>query len=371
MDFLVISSSISTLKESKYKSSSEKYEFALVNELQKFGHVNIYSISKKANNDFLEEIQLFSLNKGFLKRLCDLVRANKFLNSPICLFWGYDLKKVILMLLFRLITKTPVVPFIYDSHHESIKMNRKSKKALQNIYFNLGHSLIKLFDGAILFQENASKKMKLIKPFLVTKPGVSLKKTFSPKYTLNNFTVTYAGSFTKLNCIDILLKTFSQKDNSNIQLMMYGDGVLLNDVINYADKFENIHYCGVVDEEGLNKAYEKSNVLICLRDKSDVSNNYAFPSKLIEIMSTKIPVLASKINDDEEFNNKIFIVNDNFDYEITKQIHYIYNNYDLALEKAKESREYVVKKFNFVETGENIYNYLREIRELKNGSSRY
>ena len=357
MSIYVFSDCLSSLEPENFTTSSEKYEYHVSLELSK--HETVVVFSKAACSEMTSgTLVLCPFNQRNVK---EKMRSSNSDTKDIAIFWGYDLRKVLTMIALRMKYRFVTFPFVFDSHTEAIKSYGKVKHFIANTYFNIGKKLIKHFDGLILFQDKAAKLLNFKKDYFVTKPGLTTNINAHCQKR-SPFIVTFAGSFTELNGVNELLKGFSNFENSDIQLRLYGYGYLKETVENYSAKYDNIHYCGVVNEQHLLEAYKESNILLNLRVLDSQCMDCAFPSKIIEILASGVPVISSDVFHDSTMKNLFYSIETITSDEISNAIKNVYDNYDFYIERANEAKEYIRNHFDYEKLGNDLYKFLDRSR---------
>jgi glycosyltransferase involved in cell wall biosynthesis len=217
--------------------------------------------------------------------------------------------------------------------------------------------LLRFFDAYLLFQDSAVKILKIKKPYLVTKPGVTYSDTKIKKPT-SDFIMTYAGTLKNVNGIKVLLDAFELVETKEIKLYIYGGGTLESVVSKRANINKRIIYKGIVDDNELNKVYSNSDLLINLRDPDDYVMKFAFPSKLFEYMNTGVPVLTTRLLKDDSFVASTYVVDDLTPRGVAKAIKHAYLNKITSFEKGKLAKQYVNDNYSFDLISMKIYDFI-------------
>ena len=110
------------------------------------------------------------------------------------------------------------------------------------------------------------------------------------------FRMLYAGALNKLNGVDILLKAFNQNQTKNLELVIAGTGELSESIKLAAKNDSRIKYKGLIEHDQLMALYSNISLLLCIRITKEIDTGYFFPSKLLEYMSTGIPILTTDVN---------------------------------------------------------------------------
>lgn len=191
--------------------------------------------------------------------------------------------------------------------------------------------------------------MKLIKPYYVLKPGINKDKISNYLYNRNNyFTIIYMGSLMDYNGISEMLEAFQLCKNENMRFRIFGNGGLRNKVIEYSKKDSRVYYGGLVNQDVISNEFLNADLLLNLRDPNDYVCNFAYPSKLIEYMSSGVPVLSTNLKFDNDIKDCLYVVDRLDSIDIKDKIGFIVNDdiENIKL-KTKKSKEYVIKNNNW------------------------
>jgi len=102
----------------------------------------------------------------------------------------------------------------------------------------------------------------------------------------------YSGAIRKENGVELMIETFKQINNSNIELWICGKGKFDGfDEKVKSDK--RIKYYGLVSEKRLNDLYNQTFCFLNPRLTSSKENNYNFPSKLFDYFSYGRPIIST------------------------------------------------------------------------------
>jgi len=101
----------------------------------------------------------------------------------------------------------------------------------------------------------------------------------------------YQGLFGKGRNIELLLRAFSQMPHDRHILFM-GDGIYRDTVIQYSQKYRNIHYLPPVSPKKVLQYTVSADVGLCLIENISLSYYYSLPNKLFEYLIANLPVIA-------------------------------------------------------------------------------
>lgn len=156
----------------------------------------------------------------------------------------------------------------------------------------------------------------------------------------------YFGTIDLLNGIDCLVECFSER--FDLELYIYGDGLYREQLENKISNFKNIKYKGLISQEKLFDELVKAKFLLNPRRIDNNIVEYSFPSKLMEYMSSKIPIITTKLPCiPEEYNDYLnyFSSDDAAGFKQTIDT-LIAGDYDTLKQKAIYCYEYVSQNKN-------------------------
>lgn len=107
--------------------------------------------------------------------------------------------------------------------------------------------------------------------------------------------IAYTGSFTKKYGILNLLEAFKKIKADNYRLILCGGGEAEREIIEAAKKDDRIIYRGAVPREEAIRIQTRATVLVNPRTADGEYTKYSFPSKIIEYMLSKRPVLCFRL----------------------------------------------------------------------------
>lgn len=121
---------------------------------------------------------------------------------------------------------------------------------------------------------------------------------FHKKYSLEKDAVVYIylGTFILKRGIDIILDAFSNGNDQN-HIVFVGYGALENKIIEYTEKYSNIHFHPPVNSLDIIPFAKQADIGISLIENCCLSYYYCLPNKLFEYANAHIPVIASNFPD--------------------------------------------------------------------------
>lgn len=107
-----------------------------------------------------------------------------------------------------------------------------------------------------------------------------------------------------------LLQAFSEINQEEFELRIFGEGPLENDVIEYTNNDSRIFYGGLVQSDELQNEYENADLLVNIRNPGHYVTKFSFPSKLIEYISKGKPILSTNLNFNTDLASGLYIIDD-------------------------------------------------------------
>lgn len=151
--------------------------------------------------------------------------------------------------------------------------------------------------------------------------------------------VVFAGGLNFQNGIEEILEAISLIEDESISFNFFGRGPLAKNIENAAAIDSRIQFFGLVNHSQLLKYIKKeASILLNIRTEKTASTKYFFPSKLLEYLSSGIPVISSRFSTlPDEYNKFLNLTTEN-PREIAKILNDVLQNYEVCNIKAKEGR---------------------------------
>lgn len=355
-------------------TSSSKYEYDLAYYLSSYVPVKLFTMqlpvgqTESQGNVVLigcKDPQAGNDPKKKQRALYRTVQTHRT-ESPVLVFWGYDAIAVKTMLRVKKSLGIPVISFIFDSHKPAVSVFNMLIRVRLNLRFARGMRLTRRLDGYIFFQEAAARRVSVKqKPYLVIKPGVRQTESLyiAGKPT---FTVTYCGTFSRLNGTDALLDSLRYLRDKHIEIRVCGYGPLQGAVKQAAEEYPFFHYDGMLNDQELTALYEKSDLLLNLRRLDDEAMDYAFPSKTFEYVSTGVPMLTTAVLKDPSFLEYAYILDRVNGEQVARQIQAAYDDRLNGAERASRLKQYIEKEYSFEAIAARVYEFLKTIQSGSN-----
>lgn len=114
------------------------------------------------------------------------------------------------------------------------------------------------------------------------------------RYGLEKGFLFYAGGLAEPYGVGILINAVKQLAGK-IHLVLCGAGSMEEDVLKEASEHSQIHYLGSIPPQDVKALSRNASFLINARIPGDTYLHYSFPSKLLEYMTTGVPVISSRL----------------------------------------------------------------------------
>ncbi len=351
-------------------TSSQIFEIEFAISLANYADVSIISLQanqREVNN----RISLYPIDnsKKIKYAIKDLINKNCiFADSlKVMIFFGYDYLTLNQLNWVCKEFEARLISYTFDHHKAAIEHRKGLRRVLIDYYFKLGIKKLNSIDGIILFNEEAYKQFNLSIPYLISKVGINDTEISSKVYKRNDdkcFDIVYAGSLEKYNGIESMINAMKFLPFENVSLNIYGDGTLKNDVVHKSTRDRRIKYRGLIPRGELDIIIQRADLLLNLRDTNHYVSKFAFPSKLIQYLSSGIPVLSTRVIETETFNNVAFIAEDLSPKKISEIISYIINNPGEQQERAVLAKNYIRKNYLWDNVIKDVYIFLLKVTAL-------
>lgn len=154
--------------------------------------------------------------------------------------------------------------------------------------------------------------------------GFDIKSFIKPSKN-KNFTILYSGMMSKWGGVDLLLEGFKNIILKDIELWICGHGTnenLLDDLKND----NRIKYFGFVSDDKLHELSLKADIFVNPRPSNINGNKMNFPSKILEYLSYKKPIVSTWTPGlSDEYKDVLIIVDNENPENISKKILEVYN----------------------------------------------
>lgn len=216
----------------------------------------------------------------------------------------------------------------------------------------------------IILNKNVMKYMKKDSDCVVIPGGVNVDKNFSYLNSkVENKKVIYAGALSEYSGILNLIEAIQSLKIDGVTLEIYGSGVLKTQIEEISEKDKRIIYKGVKGIVEMRKIMEEAWILVNPRSVADPVSSVTFPSKLLEYIMCKRPVITTEFDGIPEEIKKITVgCGEGTSQEICNAINYINMLTPKEIEEFVEiAYDYVCKNMSWEKQADKIYKYIKKI----------
>ncbi len=317
------------------------------------------------------------INLMFLKQLCATVgtyielfrwlRKHRYETDKVILNYSvyppYSKPTQVMGRWFR--TKTCCIVSDLPAYLYKMQETRGLKTLMTDHYSRKMVRLQTGFDSYILLTEHMAKKMKI-----EDKPGI-LMEGFSDESIFDitedvpkngKKTVMYAGALSKSFNIHNLLDGFMQVPG-DYELWLFGYGDLVEYVRECESKDKRIRYFGKVDRKSLLEHQKMAHLLVSVKSPAEDHANYAFPSKILEYMTSGTAVASTTVGGiPEEYFEYIFPLDGHDATAIKEGLEKFLALKETTLSKVGErSKTYAVEQKSFTTQGKRIVEFFQRV----------
>ncbi len=244
----------------------------------------------------------------------------------------------------------------------------KHRLSLYTIFMNLMDSRrehnYRAFDGYVVLTRHMVQKMKIAdKPYTVVE-GFSDPASYAAivPHKAARKTLMYSGALSRVHSIDKLIDGFLATD-VDADLWIYGSGGEQPYVEQAAARDARILFKGKVDRAELLQAQKNAHLLVSTKSTEDEHTLYAFPSKILEYMTSGTAVLTTKVGGiPEEYFDNAFTFEDESITGIARTIEECLKKPEVELlSMGQKGWRLATEKKNYDVQGKKIVAFLQEI----------
>jgi glycosyltransferase involved in cell wall biosynthesis len=288
-------------------------------------------------------------------------------------------KELSLTYFFFILTRIYKINFIKEES-ESPEVYFKNARILKSLYGKLYLQSYFLFDGCLVMTRHIEEyllKLKIPANKLVHVPQTVEFERFQTSIKNNSLleSITYCGLLNqeKDGVLD-LIKAFAivSELHPKLELRLIGEASnsVENNKINILfDKLkiiEKITITGLKHRDEIPELLNRSSILVMPRPKSHQSD-YGFPTKLVEYLSTGIPVIATKVGEIPDYltdKQDAFLVEPGDIQALSNAISYVLDHRDEANSVGMRGRDLVKKEFNYVRQTNKIIAFMERLKKV-------
>jgi glycosyltransferase involved in cell wall biosynthesis len=214
---------------------------------------------------------------------------------------------------------------------ELMKPAANNKFNLKSYLFEKGSNFIfHRFSKYVLFTEqmnsivNPNRRPYVIIEGLVDIEMKSIRNLYENKPTTK--IIMYAGGLFEKYGIKKLMNAFSKLQNSDIQLLLFGMGDMIPDILSYSQKDRRIIYGGILLNAEIVEMELKATILVNPRSSKEEFSKFSFPSKNMEYMVSGTPLLTTKLPGmPNEYYPYVYFFDDESEFGIYSKLKEILN----------------------------------------------
>ena len=235
------------------------------------------------------------------------------------------------------------------------------------------------FDGVIVISSPLLKLISLYKNAnaqIIRIPILADVKTIANNQEEQGYHIPYilhAGSLNdRKDGIIAVLQAFAlahKKLNGNIKFILTSKIAVprllskINSIIKKKSLQNSVEFKGIIPKEELDKL-RNGCALAIVNKPSNTQNDYNFPTKLSELLSSEVPIILSKTGEMSKFfidNENAYLVEANNVVEIANKIEQIIKYPDEAKRIAKNGRILAEKEFYYLNYAKSLYSFFLQL----------
>lgn len=225
-------------------------------------------------------------------------------------------------------------------------LNFDEESFLRRTYLKFSSFILKHFDFYIGLTQQMNEVINPYnKPFMVMEGLVDSKivpNIEAPSLKDNKRIILYAGGIYEEFGVKKLLDAFVLLKGDDLELHIYGFGVLEKEMTKYSVIDSRIIYHGLVNNSLVVQRLVEATVLINPRPTTEEFTKFSFPSKNMEYMVSGIPLLTTKLPGmPREYNDYVYLIED----ESVKGIHKVLVNLFSKTEEELQKFGYKAQRF--------------------------
>ena len=181
------------------------------------------------------------------------------------------------------------------------------RKKIEEFLF---HRSLKNVDGYVLLTDGMKEWFTTDINYTVVEGMATIDNTIDVDDIKKKKQILYAGGIKREYGVIDLVSAFSQIDDPEWELVIYGDGTDMESVCEYAKKDVRIKIMGSAPNAVVMKHQREAALLINPRKNQEMAK-YSFPSKTLEYMLSGTPMLGYKLAGiPEEYYDNMFVIQD-------------------------------------------------------------
>lgn len=249
------------------------------------------------NVHFLNLTIIKNLHRLFLAAKTILSETKNLENKKtILICYSMHLPFLLACLYVKLIKKEIHLCIIVPDLPEYMAVRKGFTKFVFHLLSRISYMAVSNANSIVVITEYMSKKLS-DKPKKIVIEGIADPQyLFSSKPTSREEYFLYSGTLDRRYGIRKLVDSYKASGIKNHELYICGDGDDREYIEQAVAEGANIKYLGQLDRKVVLKLQQNATLLINPRDNDSEYTKYSFPSKIIEYMSSGVPVLMYKLD---------------------------------------------------------------------------
>jgi glycosyltransferase involved in cell wall biosynthesis len=353
---IIVSGTLKSLSIDDVTTSSQSYELQLARAFSEVQATTIISLvaMSDARREGLNLVGLRSKPRGLRAAwnlTYELLREKP--RGVQVIAFGYD-PLTVLPLIFSRALGALAYTVVFDTHLGASERLAPTKRALVNAYFSLGSHLLRALSGLFVVTRDAEDIFARVNRN-VFRTRIGFDAEFAEPWARpvsEEFGVIYAGALEVYNGLQQMMDGVLLRNNQNesvrrVVLHLYGAGSLRPTVELYAKRYEAIRYHGVASKANVNAAVLRSSLAFNLRDLEHPVAVNAFPSKLIELLGSGVPVATTAVLPSAVLSRFALIVADVSAESVMEVLLRAEKSYETLVEQASLARSFVAGEYDW------------------------
>jgi glycosyltransferase involved in cell wall biosynthesis len=271
------------------------------------------------------------------------------------------------------LTRSKVVAMIYDINVPGETVPFKFSWRLD---FWLHKRLLPRFDGLVVIADSIIDDFAPRMPFICVEGGIKNELLYRSSSDIRTqkrdeslFVIVSAGGLKEANGVLELLEAFSLIRGDQYRLRIAGMGPLEHKVREAAEDDPRIEYCGYLSFDKVLALYDTADVLINMRPTKTLNTKYFFPSKLMEYLASRVPVITTCTGHvEEDYADFVFLLKEETPQELANMIEHVASlDPKVRADKGTRARNYVCTHKTWDVQGQRVVNFvLKEVLHVDN-----
>ena len=244
------------------------------------------------------------IRKYILPRQVYKALIRSFMNEEEGILFVYTISSTFMQAVSKIKRKKPdikVCAIIADLPDMSSLSSNKSKlqKKFEKNMAAKSYRNLSCIDAYVLLTKYMADYMKINKPFCVVEGIATPEEEFGRKLSEVSETrkvVMYTGTLHKRFGILNLVNAFQKIRDKDYRLVICGTGDSENEILEAAKRDNRIMFLGQLSRKDVLELEKKATVLVNPRQNNEEFTKYSFPSKVMEYLSSGVPVVAYRLD---------------------------------------------------------------------------